>query len=130
MWASSISKTTRSLCWLARSWMCWLYSGEQRGKGGPRLQPHADGELPVKVATVDRRIMNIVNAVTALGEVFFQSAQQTGLARTGIAGHDGGGAAFQRGFQTLSRRLQGFRIEHLRGGNVFAEGRPCQAVGR
>ena len=79
--------------------------GEQRGKCGARLQPHADGELPIKIAAVDCRIVHVMDAVATLRKIFFDGAQQAGFARTGIAGHYRRGTAFQRGLQTLTRRL-------------------------
>src|SRR5437667_114042 len=72
--------------------------GEQRGKRGARLQPHADGELSIKIAAVDCCIVHIVNAVAALRKIFFDRAQQAGFARTGIATAEArpSSAAFRR----------------------------------
>src|SRR6266704_7030560 len=43
--------------------------GEQGSEGRPRLQSHADGELPIKVAAVDRRIVHVMDAVAALRKI-------------------------------------------------------------
>ena len=61
---------------------------EQRRKRGAGFQTHADGELPVKIAAVDGRIMHVMDTVAALRKIFFHCAQEAGFARTGIAGHD------------------------------------------
>ncbi len=103
---------------------------EQRGERGARLQSHADGELTIKVTAVDGRIVHVMDAVAALRKILFDGAKQTGLAATRIACHHSRSAPLQRGFQTLPSGLQGFGVQHLRGGNILAEGQTRQTVGR
>jgi hypothetical protein len=62
-----------------------------------------------------------VDAVTPLGKIFFQRAQKTGFARTGISGDHRRGTSFQGRLQTFARGLQGFRIQQLQGRDVFTE---------
>ena len=82
--------------------------------------PHGDGQLAIEIAPIHGGVVQVMNVVAPRRKMVLQGAQQAGFPRAGISGHHRRGAAFQP--------LATLRIEHLRGWNVFAEGRPPQTI--
>jgi len=91
-------------------------SVEHGGRGGLRLQPERQAQLPVEVAAAERRVVAVRQAEALLGEAMAQGAQDARLADARLAGDQDGLA-----------RLEG--VDDVGDDGLFRGGEPELGVG-